>query len=212
MDPPNETTLLSSSSSSSPKVNHHNNNNNIIIKTNNDTNDTSNTTNTYTSYTRTIPISQIENDEIHVRTKLYHHDHSIYLLFVNTYSSIFIFLFYLISLESILSIILSVGLTIYVYYAIENDDNTFDGSIMSWTLLSFAVITPIGAAVSMAFRRRELALNNISLLRSTFMELYTSYSIWGWDYIPGNTSINGRTKVRYYYCYQYLRRGLLGTT
>jgi hypothetical protein len=149
-----------------------------------------------------IHSSIVENDEITVR-KDSHHDHSLYMLVLNTYSSIFIFLYHLISPESVFSIILSVGLTVYTYYKTQDND-TFDGSVMSWTLLSFAVITPIGAAVTMAFSRRELALVNISLLRSLFVEIYTSHSVWGWDYTPGNTSVNGRAKVSTIYIYIYI--------
>jgi hypothetical protein len=121
----------------------------------------------------------------------------LYFVGINTYASLLIFTRHLICYESIISIVMSVGLTIYLYYETQHDD-TFHGNTMSWVLLTFAVITPIGSSITMAYKRRENALQCISTLRSTFIQLYTSYSIWGWDYQPATcseTTINGRTKV-----------------
>ena len=161
--------------------------------------------------------STIEEDECQVRknnsdmydrigasTGSTFHCNSIVLFLVNTYSSLGIFTLHLISYESIISILLSVGLTLYIYYSIfedENDDRAMDfhGNTMNWVLLTFAVVTPIGAAIQMVFTRREYALLQISTLRSTFIQLYNSYTIWGWDYQPYRNEMlrhntNGRTK------------------
>ena len=73
---------------------------------------------------------------------------------VNMISAFFIFVLYLISLESLLSLALCISLTIYTYN-IAKFDPTFDGNTMSWTLLTFAVITPLSASIGMAFTRRE---------------------------------------------------------
>ena len=126
---------------------------------------------------------------------------SVYLLFLNTYSSLGIFILHLISYESIISILLSVGLTLYIHFTIilNDEDESFNGNSMNWVLLTFAVITPIGAAIQMVFARRENALLQISALRSTLIQLYNSYTVWGWDYTPhgnSNSHINGRTKSK----------------
>lgn len=121
-----------------------------------------------------------------------------YLLLVNGYAAIFIFVFHLISLEGLVSIGLSVGFTVYVFNITEGNDS-FNGSAMTWVLLSFAVITPIGAALRMAFSRRELALQQTALLRSTFLELYASHAIWDWGFTAGNELESGRTKVSFSY-------------
>ena len=73
---------------------------------------------------------------------------------VNMISAFFIFVLYLVSLESLLSLALCVSLTTYTYN-IAKFDPTFDGNTMSWTLLTFAVITPLSASIGMAFTRRE---------------------------------------------------------
>jgi len=81
-----------------------------------------------------------------------------------------------------LALVLARGFTIFVFEKTEDDEdlNTFDGSIMSWTLLSFAVITPINAAIRMSFTRREQGLHLIATIRSTFLEIYTAHAIWDW--------------------------------
>jgi hypothetical protein len=121
--------------------------------------------------------------------------HSLHLLVLNSYAAVFVFVFHLISWATIFSCTLSVALTIYTYYKTNGIEDGFDGNTMSWILLTFAVITPIGSTITMAFTRRENALQSVSILRSTFLELYTSYAIWGWDYSPGDTVTNGRSKV-----------------
>lgn len=140
---------------------------------------------------------ELVQDELDVREFAYHN--VFHLVLLNGYSSIKVFLFYLISIESLVSIGLSVGLTIYAYEKIDygEDNSTFDGSIMTWVLLSFAVITPISSTITMAFRRREAALVEIALLRATFSELFTAHALWDWDCKPGDSVNTGRTRVRY---------------
>lgn len=134
-------------------------------------------------------------DELEVREYASHNVFQLVLL--NGYSSAKVFLFYLISIESLISIGLSVGMTIYAYNRIDFDDegSTFDGTIMNWVLLSFAVITPLTSSISMAFRRREAALVEIALIRATFSELFTAHATWDWDCKPGDSVNTGRTRV-----------------
>jgi hypothetical protein len=137
--------------------------------------------------------TSLADDEASARKKAA--SNPFYLLLINTYSAVVIFVVHLISLESLVSIGLSVGLTIYAY-DLTKGSHTFDGSIMSWVLLSFAVITPIGAELQMAFTRRELALLQTATIRSAFSELYTAHAIWDWDFKPGNEVESGRTKSK----------------
>jgi hypothetical protein len=111
-----------------------------------------------------------------------HHD-QFYLFVVNNVAAIFVFLFHLVSVEGLVGIGLSIGFTIYAFNKIEdaNDANNFDGSIMNWTLFSFAVITPMSAAMSMAFTRREQGLHLIASIKGTLLELYMSHALWDWD-------------------------------
>lgn len=115
-----------------------------------------------------------------------------YLVLVNSLASMVIFALYLISIESLISIALSAGLTIYAYQQTENKDE-FNGNIMNWVLLSFAVVTPITAVIGMAFTRRENALRDLANLRATLLQLYIAHAIWDWSTKPGDLVHSGRT-------------------
>ena len=95
------------------------------------------------------------------------------------FSGLLVILLYLLRLESIVSISLSVGLTVYVHSMKEND-MSFDGGAMSWTLLTFAVVTPLTSSVGMAFSRREEALKYLKTIRSTVIALYLAHASWDW--------------------------------
>jgi hypothetical protein len=104
----------------------------------------------------------------------------------NIYSSAFgfisgllVIMMYLLRLECVVSISLSVGLTVYVH-SMKEDDLSFDGGAMSWTLLTFAVVTPLSSSVSMAFTRREEALKYLKTVRSTVIALYLAHASWDW--------------------------------
>jgi hypothetical protein len=118
----------------------------------------------------------------------------VYLLLVNSYSAVVVFAFHLVSLESWISIVLSVGMTLYTYYK-TIDNSAFEGTTMSWVLLSFAVIAPIGSALTMAFTRRDMALQQTAVLRSTFLQLYIAHAIWDWNVVVGGVTESGRSKV-----------------
>jgi hypothetical protein len=60
------------------------------------------------------------------------------------------------------------------------DDPSFDGTVMNWVLLSFAVITPLSAALGMAFSRREKALSHIATFKATAIHLFSSHVCWDW--------------------------------
>jgi hypothetical protein len=47
-------------------------------------------------------------------------------------------------------------------------------------LLSFAVITPLSASISMSFGRREGALRNIVDIRTTMINIYNAHAAWDW--------------------------------
>jgi hypothetical protein len=149
---------------------------------------------------------EFQSVEKSIRQKANHS--SLYLFCLNTYSTILIFLYYLVSIECVVSVLLSVGVTIYLHHMIlyryDETMDRFNGSIMSWTLLSFAVITPITASVTMAFRRRETAIQHIATIRSTLLSLYSSHAIWDWDWkIDSKTGqrTTGRDRVRESLCF-----------
>mmetsp|Transcript_35068 Transcript_35068/g.52333 ORF Transcript_35068/g.52333 Transcript_35068/m.52333 type:complete len:371 (-) Transcript_35068:192-1304(-) len=111
---------------------------------------------------------------------------SIWLFAMNFYSTLVVCVFYLFSWETVASFTLSVSLTVYLYNNFR-DDSSWDGGGLSWTLLSFAIITPMSSSIGMAFGRREAALRAIAALRSTAYNIYSAHAIWDWR-SPSHTS------------------------
>jgi hypothetical protein len=109
---------------------------------------------------------------------------------LNFVSTLFIFIFFLVSFEMFLSVALSVTLTVYYYI----QDESLSASSLNLILLTFAVVTPIMAIVSLAFKRRDEALYAVSDLRSTLQQLYMSHALWDWGFTPGNVDESGRTR------------------
>ena len=93
-------------------------------------------------------------------------------------------------LETVLSICISVGLTIYLYESTE--ESTFNGAALDWVLLSFAVITPISATINMSFNRRERALVEMASFRASCAALYQSHAMWGWTWKDKDNGVTGR--------------------
>mmetsp|Transcript_22765 Transcript_22765/g.34241 ORF Transcript_22765/g.34241 Transcript_22765/m.34241 type:complete len:395 (-) Transcript_22765:236-1420(-) len=113
--------------------------------------------------------------------------HSALRLFgMNLYSTLVVCVFYLFSWETLASCSLGVALTVYFYYVFDDDDS-WDGGGLSWTLLSFAIITPMSSSIGMAFNRREVALKAISVLRADAYNIYSAHANWDWR-IPNHTT------------------------
>mmetsp|Transcript_23593 Transcript_23593/g.34773 ORF Transcript_23593/g.34773 Transcript_23593/m.34773 type:complete len:333 (+) Transcript_23593:172-1170(+) len=109
---------------------------------------------------------------------------------MNLYHTLVVCLFYLVRWETIASCSLGASLTVYLYYETEGD-SSWDGGGLSWTLLSFAVITPMTSSIKMAFRRRETALESIATLRATAYNIYSAHALWDWK-DPSSTQPSGR--------------------
>ncbi|KAL7543316.1 hypothetical protein ACHAXR_012643 [Thalassiosira sp. AJA248-18] len=115
--------------------------------------------------------------------------HNILLLFIwDTYSAITVFATMLISLESIVGCLLTVGATLLAYYStLPSISNDGVDALYNWNgqlptvLLSFAVITPLSQSISMAFQRREAALKALAMYRSSVYNVYVAHSSWDWS-------------------------------
>jgi hypothetical protein len=140
-----------------------------------------------------VDSAELARDELTAREEAL--SNVLYLVLVNGYASVVVFAFYLISIESLISIELSVGMTIFTYLRVD-EDSSFNGASMNWVLLSFAVITPISSVIGMTFTRREAALADIARLKSTFIEILIAHAIWDRGTSPGDDVNTGRTKVQ----------------
>lgn len=134
----------------------------------------------YEKYHGNIPLQE---DERYARSKV--ETRPVVLVMIGYYTALKIFVYYLISLSSVITVGLSVGLTIYWYDRFQNDpSNNLTGTGMDWVLLGFAVITPLSLSVGIAFRRRERALVEIAKFRSFSFQLFLSHCIWDWGLPP----------------------------
>ena len=92
---------------------------------------------------------------------------------------------YLITLDTILSMVLSIALTCYWFFTRDNSTG-WSGGGMDWVLLGFAVVTPLSLAIGIAFRRRERALIDIARFRSFSYQIYLAHALWDWGKPPNN--------------------------
>lgn len=130
----------------------------------------------------------IEIQESKVRKE---QDTFLFTRFITTlWAASLVFVVYLITLETLMSCALSLGLTIFWYK--KGDAETWAGSGMDWIILGFAVVTPITVTIQMAFTRRERALYEISRIRSCCFQIYTSHNVWDWS--DGKGRDNAMTK------------------
>ena len=114
------------------------------------------------------------------------------LCIINFLSSFKIFAKYLITIESIIGCVLTVSLTIYIYYRASNSTIAWDG-MMDWTLLGFAVVTPMSTSIGLAFNRRENALRNLAGFRAATWQIYLAHACWDWNNVDGT---KGRIKEK----------------
>jgi hypothetical protein len=92
--------------------------------------------------TDNTPMKPIKEAEREARDKA--ENRSFVLFLINVSSAIYVFFFYFVTLESLLSIFLGVGLTLYFYFTTEGNES-WNGT-MNWTLVSFAVVTPMSVS------------------------------------------------------------------
>eukprot|EP00568_Trieres_chinensis_P006021 CAMPEP_0183301102 /NCGR_PEP_ID=MMETSP0160_2-20130417/7306_1 /TAXON_ID=2839 ORGANISM="Odontella Sinensis, Strain Grunow 1884" /NCGR_SAMPLE_ID=MMETSP0160_2 /ASSEMBLY_ACC=CAM_ASM_000250 /LENGTH=386 /DNA_ID=CAMNT_0025463635 /DNA_START=164 /DNA_END=1324 /DNA_ORIENTATION=+ len=59
---------------------------------------------------------------------------------------------------------------------------------MSFILLGFAVLMPLGVSVRITFSRREKALASISSLQTHAHSIYVCHAVWDWGKAPGSRS------------------------
>mmetsp|Transcript_2681 Transcript_2681/g.6195 ORF Transcript_2681/g.6195 Transcript_2681/m.6195 type:complete len:644 (-) Transcript_2681:688-2619(-) len=108
------------------------------------------------------------------------------IMIIGNIAAVKVFGVYLITLDTILSISLSIGLTCYWYFTnIEaSDTGSWSGAGMDWVLLGFAVVTPLSMAIGIAYRRRERALIDIARFRSFAYQIYLGHCLWDWGKPP----------------------------
>eukprot|EP00531_Pseudo-nitzschia_arenysensis_P001372 CAMPEP_0116115960 /NCGR_PEP_ID=MMETSP0329-20121206/783_1 /TAXON_ID=697910 /ORGANISM="Pseudo-nitzschia arenysensis, Strain B593" /LENGTH=544 /DNA_ID=CAMNT_0003609423 /DNA_START=17 /DNA_END=1651 /DNA_ORIENTATION=- len=108
------------------------------------------------------------------------------LFFYDGISAILVIWKYLITVESVVSTLLST-VTTWVLYTYHADwEARGDGekpskySSMSFLILSFFLVMPITTLLRITYKRREENLAHISKLKAVAMALYQCHAIWSW--------------------------------
>jgi hypothetical protein len=101
------------------------------------------------------------------------------LLWYGNLSAFKVMGYYLITLETIVTCIITVGLTCYWYFTNQNNPN-WNGGGLDFILLAFTVTLPLATALGMAFTRRERALIAIGEFRSVSQHILLAHSLWDW--------------------------------
>lgn len=65
---------------------------------------------------------------------------------------------------------------------------------MNWTVLTFAVVFPLTFTLNEAFRRREVALADLAILRATLVSVMTAHRDWDWAH-DADTLSGGRARL-----------------
>ncbi|CAB9521355.1 protein Hydra magnipapillata [Seminavis robusta] len=106
---------------------------------------------------------------------------------VNFVAAAKVFVFHLVTVDTILCNIATVLMTYYWWEAKAEYQPHWNGS-MHFILVSFAVAMPITVALRMAFDRREKALLCIANVRSFCLHIYMAHALWDWKGSDGRAN------------------------
>jgi hypothetical protein len=115
------------------------------------------------------------------------------IMFLGIESALKVMSYFLITLETVIITVITVGLTCFWYFRYRGD-STWRASL-DFILLAFAVVSPISAAIAMAYTRRERALITIGDLRSSAYSLYLAHCTWDWPENGGRAGAEARGDI-----------------
>jgi hypothetical protein len=103
--------------------------------------------------------------------------------------------------DFIMTVLCASGSTLFFYYYTDNTiskSNDSNGHLifnLNWTLLAIALVFPLTMTLTETFKRRELALSNITILKSNVISLFSAHCTWDWYSINGSAreAYSGRT-------------------
>ena len=103
-----------------------------------------------------------------------------WLMMMGLYAALQVFIFFLLTLEAIIVLALTIGLTLFWYFEYRSDP-TWGARYMDWFIVGFAIVGPMSASLTMSFNRREGALLRLSQFRSYANHIYLAHALWDWD-------------------------------
>ncbi|CEG39282.1 uncharacterized protein PHALS_09332 [Plasmopara halstedii] len=107
---------------------------------------------------------------------------------LDLYAALKVFGIYLITFEGLFVMLFSVVTTSSYYYLGESSTGPSFGANISWTIVSFAVVSPMIMQITQAFARREQALDVLAESRSLIINIMLANALWNWG-------DNGRKKL-----------------
>ncbi|ETI52562.1 hypothetical protein L917_04028 [Phytophthora nicotianae] len=107
---------------------------------------------------------------------------------LDLYAASKVFVIHLITFEGLFVVLFSVITTSLYYFLGESNTGPSFGANISWTIVSFAVVSPMIMQIRQAFTRREQALDIISESRSLLVNILLANALWNWGE-------NGRKKL-----------------
>jgi len=116
---------------------------------------------------------------------------------LNLYASMGVYLKYLITVESFLVALISIGATLmFSLYEVKGHRLAVN---VSWAFISFAIIFPLTYQLNETFKRREAALRNLADLKAFLLSYYLAHRDWDWGK-------NGRKNLpkHHVHCMRYL--------
>lgn len=116
------------------------------------------------------------------------------LMFLGITAAVKVMFYFLITLETMVTCVITVGMTCFWYFKYQ-DNSSWVGRDFDFILVAFAVISPISAAIAMAYTRRERALIAIGDFRSVAYHLYLAHCTWDWPENGGRTAAEARGDV-----------------
>jgi len=97
---------------------------------------------------------------------------------LNLYASVNIYLRYLITVESALCVVVSIGATLmYSLYEVKGHRL---GVNVSWAFISFAIIFPLTNSLNETFKRREKALGYLAEVKAFLLSYFMAHRDWDW--------------------------------
>ncbi|KAK1945008.1 hypothetical protein P3T76_003541 [Phytophthora citrophthora] len=107
---------------------------------------------------------------------------------LDLYAASKVFGIHLITFEGLFVVMFSVVTTSLYYFLGKSSTGPSFGANISWTIVSFAVVSPMIMQIRQAFTRREQALDIIAESKSLLVNILLANALWNWG-------DNGRKKL-----------------
>ncbi|EQC38505.1 hypothetical protein SDRG_04212 [Saprolegnia diclina VS20] len=99
---------------------------------------------------------------------------------LDLYAAAIILSLHLLSLETALVVGLSIVSTSAYFHAHVATDGPSFAANLSWTIVSFAVVSPMIMQIRQAFTRRELALDLLAEVKALSCNVLLAHAMWDW--------------------------------